>query len=280
MTDDFSEQVKRALASRVGNLCSNPECRALTSGPQDDPAKAVNLGVAAHITAASPGGPRFNPELLSEERCAPSNGIWLCQNCAKLVDNDTVRFPVGVLSMWKTTAEAEARARVGKTTIVANATAIHLRIGDLVRIVPIVPRVHEQTLFELRQKNDACFNFYKRDSQRQVDIPTTFIERAHRFGDSNPGLVELRGRLQWVSVRNTFQIFTDRPSLEPHGEFGVSKDTSPAYAARLGVGGSFAREDRIPELLQGGWHIFYDEDGKYLRWRGQGVDQIFVVNWV
>ena len=46
MADDFSEPAKRALASRVGNLCSSPECRALTSGPQEDPAKALNIGVA------------------------------------------------------------------------------------------------------------------------------------------------------------------------------------------------------------------------------------------
>src|SRR6266404_6234115 len=88
MGDDFSEVVKRVLASRVGNLCSNPECRALTSGPQDDPSKAVNVGVAAHITAASPGGPRYDSSLLPEERSGHKNGIWLCQNCAKHIDND------------------------------------------------------------------------------------------------------------------------------------------------------------------------------------------------
>ena len=101
MSDDFSEAVKRVLASRVGNQCSNPECRALTSGPQEDPAKAVNVGVAAHITAASPGGPRYDPELLPEERSGPGNGIWLCQNHAKLIDNDAARYTVDVLKKCK-----------------------------------------------------------------------------------------------------------------------------------------------------------------------------------
>ena len=78
MADDFSEPVKRNLALRAGGLCSNPECRASTSGPQDDPAKAVNVGVAAHITAASPGGPRYDANLAPEERSSSSNGIWLC----------------------------------------------------------------------------------------------------------------------------------------------------------------------------------------------------------
>ena len=88
LRDDFPEEVKRIVAARVGNQCSNPDCRALTSGPQIDPTKALNVGVAAHITAAAPGGPRYDPSLTPEERRHPDNAIWLCQNCAKLVDND------------------------------------------------------------------------------------------------------------------------------------------------------------------------------------------------
>jgi hypothetical protein len=72
MRDDFTEEVKRILAARVGNACSNPDCRALTSGPQSDSAKALNVGVAAHITAASEGGQRYNPALSSEERRHPT----------------------------------------------------------------------------------------------------------------------------------------------------------------------------------------------------------------
>ena len=89
MRDDFAENVKRIVAERVANRCSRPDCRAATSGPQVDPTKSLNLGVAAHITAASPGGPRYDPTLSSEQRSSPDNAIWLCQGCAKLVDNDS-----------------------------------------------------------------------------------------------------------------------------------------------------------------------------------------------
>ena len=115
MRDDFASEVKRTLAARVGNLCSRPECRALTSGPQDDPTKAMNVGVAAHITGAAPGGPRYDPSLTSEQRCHADNGIWLCQNCAKIVDNDVAQFPAEVLRAWKTLAEHHARSMIGKT---------------------------------------------------------------------------------------------------------------------------------------------------------------------
>ena len=113
MRDEFSEQIRRALAQRVANRCSRPDCAAVTSGPQDDPAKAVNVGVAAHIAAAAQGGPRFDPFMTPDERSSAANGIWLCQNCAKLVDNDPHRFTIEVLQRWKIEREAEARRDVG-----------------------------------------------------------------------------------------------------------------------------------------------------------------------
>jgi hypothetical protein len=196
MSDDFSDRVKKALADRVGHLCADPECRALTSGPQEDPAKAVNIGVAAHITAASAGGPRYDPDLLPEERSASSNGIWLCQNCAKLIDNDVARFSVEILKAWKADAEAEAKSRVGKIAATASNHAPRLEKYARAKITPIVPRNHEQSDFMLTEDTGECFVFQKLDSQRYVDIPKSFIESIHKFSDSKPALVQLSGS-QW-----------------------------------------------------------------------------------
>jgi hypothetical protein len=112
--DDFTIEVKRTVAARVNNRCSNPACRAPTSGPQVDPTKALNVGVAAHITAASPDGPRYNPGLTSDERRHANNAIWLCQNCGKLIDNDSERFSEREIRGWKENAEAEALSNIGK----------------------------------------------------------------------------------------------------------------------------------------------------------------------
>lgn len=89
--DDFRPEVKDLLAKRVGMRCSNPNCRQVTSGPQEDPHKVLNIGVAAHITAAAAKGPRYDKTLTQDGRRSPDNGIWLCQNCGKLVDNDAKR---------------------------------------------------------------------------------------------------------------------------------------------------------------------------------------------
>ncbi len=123
--DDFTAAVKDSLADRVGNRCSNPDCGAPTSGPHAQPEKAVNLGVAAHITAAAPGGPRFDATLTQTQRAGALNGIWLCQICAKLIDNDVPRFPVELLRQWKGKAEKIAQDRLGKA-----ATPVSLEIAD------------------------------------------------------------------------------------------------------------------------------------------------------
>lgn len=119
MRDEFPQGIKELLSKRVGNRCSNPNCRQLTSGPQEDPNKALNVGVAAHITAASLDGPRYDSALSSEQRTSANNGIWLCQKCAKLVDNDPTRYTIKILTNWKTTAENAARDEVeGKTQFI------------------------------------------------------------------------------------------------------------------------------------------------------------------
>ena len=107
--DDFTEKTKRILQGRVGNRCSNPNCRCLTSGPNFYEEKVTTLRIAAHITAASKNGPRYNPLLDSTERQHISNGIWLCATCATLIDKDEKSYPIELLQKWKIDAEASCR---------------------------------------------------------------------------------------------------------------------------------------------------------------------------
>lgn len=108
MRDEFNSTIKQQLAARVAFHCSNPACHRPTSGPQTEPDKVINIGIAAHITAASSRGPRYEPKLSAVERSSIQNGIWLCQTCAKLVDDDVKRYSVNVLHNWKLRAERAA----------------------------------------------------------------------------------------------------------------------------------------------------------------------------
>jgi hypothetical protein len=114
MRDNFSKRIKERLAARAGHNCSNPECRATTSGPQLKEGEAVNVGVAAHISGAAARGARYDPSLTSTQRASINNGVWLCQNCAKEVDADERRYTVACLLRWKNEVEQEAHRRIGK----------------------------------------------------------------------------------------------------------------------------------------------------------------------
>ena len=71
--------------------------------------ESINISVAAHISAASEVGPRYDQSLSSDERQSIGNGIWLCQSCAKLIDSDCRMYSVNVLNKWKNKAEEIAR---------------------------------------------------------------------------------------------------------------------------------------------------------------------------
>ena len=112
MRDEFPENIKRNLCDRVGGYCSNPSCKKPTTGPHSDPDKRVSTGQAAHITAASAGGPRYDPFLTSEQRSSAENGIWLCDICARMIDADPIKYSVEELKSWKIQAESEQYERL------------------------------------------------------------------------------------------------------------------------------------------------------------------------
>ena len=103
--DNFTQETKEKIAHRVGYRCSKPDCGIPTRGAASDPDGTINVGFAAHITAASPGGKRYDPTLTSEQRKHHSNGIWLCGTHAKLIDSDESHFTVEELVRWKRLAE-------------------------------------------------------------------------------------------------------------------------------------------------------------------------------
>lgn len=111
---EFSKVVIDAMRLRVGARCSNPDCRAPTTGPLTDPKKVCSLGQAAHIHAASSGGPRGKPEMTPEERKDISNGVWLCLPCARKIDLDESLYTADLLRSWKRAAENQAQLEISR----------------------------------------------------------------------------------------------------------------------------------------------------------------------
>lgn len=119
--DDFKAPTVRIIAQRAGYRCSNQTCLRPTIGP-DGADDSASIGVAAHITAAAEGGPRYDPTLTPEERAAAENGIWLCQTCSRLVDADVISHSTDQLEEWKTLAEMRAYLGIRGFAIVVSRT--------------------------------------------------------------------------------------------------------------------------------------------------------------
>jgi hypothetical protein len=158
---DFPSRVKTQLALRVNHRCSNPDCGAQTSGPRLGSDASVSVGVAAHISAASAGGPRFDPALRPEDRRSAGNGLWLCQNCAKLIDNDQARYQPALLREWKSLAEAEAQRQMGERSV---------RPGE----TPVLDSVHGR----LERQSNPRFGF-------SFVAPATWDRQDPANGDGN-----------------------------------------------------------------------------------------------
>jgi hypothetical protein len=103
MRADFSVSVKKTLQMQAAFICSNPTCRKLTIAPSHtDENKVQYIGTAAHITAASVDGPRYDRSLSEDERSSINNAIFLCRNCGDMIDkNNGIDYPTTQLQAWK-----------------------------------------------------------------------------------------------------------------------------------------------------------------------------------
>lgn len=109
--DDFDDKTKEILRRRVNGICSNPNCNHPTQCASLTNSNEIEyIGVAAHICAASKGGPRYDETQSSKDRSSIDNGIHLCSNCATMIDkNHGIDYPATLLRSWKKQAEKRAR---------------------------------------------------------------------------------------------------------------------------------------------------------------------------
>ena len=149
--DEFTDKTKLIIAKRAGWLCSDPSCRRPTVGSNSDGDGEINLGVAAHICAAAPGGPRYDHTMTSDERRSPNNGIWLCQLHSKAVDAEDSVFTVELLHEWNAQAQRDSWQRVLYNDITNCVVTQQLSKGDL------TARLHDAA--------SADLNIFRRSSK-------------------------------------------------------------------------------------------------------------------
>jgi hypothetical protein len=114
--DDFPASVKQQLQDSVASYCSKPDCRILTvKGSSTE--KRICAGRAAHITAASENGPRYDASLTKQQRKHFNNGIWLCGTHADEVDVDIDIYTVEELKSWKEQTRFYVSQSLGKKPV-------------------------------------------------------------------------------------------------------------------------------------------------------------------
>ncbi|MDU8994504.1 hypothetical protein [Streptomyces mirabilis] len=101
----YSNATIVGLMTLARGYCYWPECQTPTMRMVNG-SPVLNVDIA-HIRAASPNGPRFDPALSKQERDEFSNLILLCTVHHKTVDGKGwKRYPIELLEQWKEEREA------------------------------------------------------------------------------------------------------------------------------------------------------------------------------
>lgn len=107
---NFSKPTREQLAMSANFRCARPGCGLVTHFYDPTEGKTINIqGQAAHIHAASLRGPRFDLELTDSQVKHYDNGVWLCANCATLIDRLPADYPPEMLRSWQEDAVERIR---------------------------------------------------------------------------------------------------------------------------------------------------------------------------
>ncbi|GAB3602504.1 ABC-three component system protein [Microbacterium aureliae] len=112
---------EKVVIARSGNKCAYPGCALnLTIDPKAGGDRPKATGKVAHIAAASPGGPRYDPQMTSEERGSAENLIYLCGPHHDAVDTQleyhTRAFLLETKRAHEAAVERAVRSALGEVT--------------------------------------------------------------------------------------------------------------------------------------------------------------------
>ncbi|WP_433885408.1 hypothetical protein [Pseudomonas vranovensis] len=129
--DDFVGSTPQKIRDSAGNVCSYPGCHVHTHGAKSNGGGTVSVGVACHIKAAAPGGPRYDEKQTSEQRRHFDNGIWMCQTHSRLIDADDSAFSVETLLQWKRDAEARSNSLLNQKSFTEKEVKVAAEQGSV-----------------------------------------------------------------------------------------------------------------------------------------------------
>ncbi len=192
-TDDFSNDVINKSKLKAAYICSNPNCRKTTIAPSlTDEMQVQYCGKVAHITAAAAGGARYNKDITSTTRKSISNAIFLCSNCADLIDkNGGKDYSVELLKFWKKEHHKWVLGNLNKNegSPLNQITSNNQKGGIVANTVNINAPAPEKVDTKLKhdialyQRMNEIFNedSFKYLTDELVDYATCGINHIHKF---------------------------------------------------------------------------------------------------
>jgi len=215
-----SAKTLRHLYVLSGNQCANPGCTTVLIN-----ANGTLVADVCHIKAEKPGGPRFDKRLSAEARRAPENLILLCSTCHKLVDRETRKYTVAVLTKWKRDRE-DRFAAVGDTLRQRYAGEIvdEAEAGDLT-----LPRTLKRYKRFLKKSR-----FSSRIDERTVENIESYVDRLRHVARADRELMRA--------------IVEKGIALGGHRETGSGIDVHPDDLKTINVDNRRLSDYRIDKL--------------------------------
>jgi hypothetical protein len=172
--------------------------------------------MAAHIHAASPGGPRYLTSMTPAERSDISNGIWMCRNHGTLIDEDNQTYTADTIrEMKRRHLEAIADELAGRSPRMSPGL-------DLVAIGPDLVVIGELVSITAGEWTIQIHHFVVGRFEMLVEFPERF------------GRIEAADRYVLVNAIGDGRQLASPPSFER---------TAAGYIVRCSITASFARID-------------------------------------
>ncbi len=155
----------------------------------------------------------------------------------------------------------------------------------MLRVSPIVPGSYDVDLYTVREVSSARVLLKKSSNSQDISVPSSRItEILYGTDDTEPKTLMVNGRIQLVTAQQRWKFFPEH--VDP-GSIGLGKLSAPnlpgiiAIRQRIGAMGfsQFTWDwiSNISDRLRENWEVFYDDDGKYLRYVTPPSEQIFFV---
>src|SRR6218665_3893176 len=199
----------RKLLLRSGNECAFPDCNEVLFNDND-----LLIGECCHIEGALPGGERYNPHQLDEERRAYENLLFLCHR-HHVESNDVLKYTVDILKDIKLNHENRFREKP-------------IAIKD--DYIKQVFSYFEEIVYITKETSDIV----KRIEEKQDDIlellKTSELIKDQTYFDEYfgaPPAILFEGRIK--EVKELSSIFNEYNTFIVGGISGIGKTSLLAY---------------------------------------------------